>query len=123
MIFLIPFARTEARLFGKSLGERTARTEAAFYSYVLDLKVRLLGHEALCFLDAVLIHELVERTAELIAEETGEIGPIHRQHGTQVYELEVGIEVGLRFTHPVLQRFSLEAISYWLLAVGFFLTD
>ena len=104
MIFLIPFARTEACLFGKSLGERTARTEAAFYSYVLDLKVRLLGHETLCFLDAVLIHELVERAAELIADKATEVRAVHRQHVTQVHQLEVGIEVGLGLTHPVREK-------------------
>ena len=118
MIFLIPFARTEACLFGKSLGERTARTEAAFYSYVLYLQFRLLGHEAFGFLDAVAIDELVERAAELITNETTEICAVHRQHVTQVHQLEVGIEVGLRLTHPAgetLSAFAVDSFAFIVL--------
>ena len=69
---------------GEDVCEHTAGRETATLSNVLDLAIRLLGHETLRFLDTQVVDPLEERTTILGVDELTQISAVKRQHLMQV---------------------------------------
>ena len=80
-----PLAGSNAGLADEDPRKDSGRREAATFRNLLDLEVRLLGHQPLGFFDTQVIDPLVERATVLAIDKLTEIGAVERQDLTQVH--------------------------------------
>ena len=97
-----PFLRSHLHLAVESAIERADGGKTTLNSNILHRHLRMLGHEALRFFDAVVGDELVEIAAILGIDELAQVGSVERQHLAQIQQTELRIQLRFVRLHPQL---------------------